>query len=404
MSSLLKNKQFILLWLSEVTVSLGFSIFFLSVSWFTVQVLNLPGALGIVMTAVSLPRVLTMILGGVLADRMQKSKLMFITNLGQAILMVVMVSLYLNDGLTLGVLLLISALFGFLDAFFYPAISSLVPYIVKSSDMQRANSVLQGSTELTFVIGPFLAGALLTIGDFTLTFSVSAILILIASILVFPPWIKDQKPNNQSALTFRNIFGDLKEGILYIKGSPIHRSGTLSISIVNLLLMGPIIMSIPIIVSSKNGTPFDLSMIEGGLAVGTFLASILFLLWNRQKKRGKLVFIALFCSFFFLFSFSQTENIWLLATFAGMSGLMMMMVHLPTVTMVQEVTEKDKLGRVMSLISMAANGLEPIAFSILSILVALSFSIHSLLAGVSIIGILASLLLYLKSKEFRGLN
>lgn len=404
MKQLLENRPFTFLWGSVITVSLGFSIFFLSVSWFTVQELKLPGALGLVLTAVSVPRVIMMVLGGVLADRMQKSKLMFVTNLGQAVLMGIMVTMYVTGTLTLVPLLVLSFVFGFLDAFFYPAMSSLVPHLVKGPQLQRANSLVQGSSELAFVFGPFIAGILLTIGDFTLAFSVAAILIVIAAILVFPPWIKDFIPEKQASLNLRSVHEDLLGGLRYIRKSPIHRSGTLSISIVNLLIIGPIILSIPIIVNSLNGTAFHLSIVEGGLAVGTFVASVAFVLWNFKRNRGKIVFGAMFSAFLFLLVFSQLQSIWLLSAFSALSGLMMMMVHLPTVTMIQEVTEKDKLGRVMSLISIAASGLEPIAFAALSILVAFSVSIHSLLAGVAVIGLFATVLLFWKSKEFRALQ
>ena len=95
--NLLQNTRFVFTWLSGMTLTLGFSIFFLSVSWLTIDVLKQPTLLGIIMTAVSLPRVVMMIFGGVFADRFQKSRLLFLTNLGQGILMVAVVALHLAD-------------------------------------------------------------------------------------------------------------------------------------------------------------------------------------------------------------------------------------------------------------------------------------------------------------------
>ncbi|MCT4799726.1 MFS transporter, partial [Exiguobacterium profundum] len=63
--------------------------------------------------------------------------------------------------------------------------------------------------------------------------------------------------------------------------------------------------------------------------------------------------------------------------------------------------DSDKIGRVMSIMSLAASGLEPIAFAILSVLVALSVPIQTLLLAFGIIGLVCGVLLYLRSETFR---
>lgn len=193
--SLFKNRSYLLVWVAGLCAMLGFSMFFLSISWFIVDVLQEPAVLGIVLMAMSVPRVIMMIYGGILADKMRKSLIMFVTNLLQAGIMVALIIMFLNGSLDVTSLIIIAFIFGFLDAFFFPAVSSMIPVIVEDAQLQRANSLFQGSTELMFIIGPLIAGVLLTIGDFTLTFSASAILILLSAILVFPPLLKDPKPD-----------------------------------------------------------------------------------------------------------------------------------------------------------------------------------------------------------------
>ncbi len=75
--AVLRNQRFVFMWLSGMTLTLGFAIFFLSVSWLTIDVLRQPALLGLILTAVSLPRVIMMVFGGVFADRFQKSRLLF---------------------------------------------------------------------------------------------------------------------------------------------------------------------------------------------------------------------------------------------------------------------------------------------------------------------------------------
>lgn len=396
---LLNNSRFMFTWLSGMTLTLGFSIFFLSVSWLTIDVLKQPAFLGIILTAVSLPRVVMMVFGGVFADRFQKSRLLCLTNIGQVVLMLIVVSLHFADAYSVTALLIISVLFGLLDGMSYPALSSLMPSIVSGQQLQRANSLFQGSLELMFVIGPFLAGILLTRGSFGLSFGTSAALIFLSAILIMPRLIQDNIPE-VAPLSPKDVLVDLKEGIRYVSQTPVLRSGTFAIAIVNLFVMGPLIMSIPILVGAAGGTAFDLSIIEGGLAVGTFGASFL-ILFLRTVHRGRFVFRALFLTLGAFFLYTQVQSIPLLAVAASMSGFMIMLVYLPTVTIMQEQSDSDKIGRVMSIMSLAASGLEPIAFAILSVLVALSVPIQTLLLAVGIIGLVCGVLLYLRSETFR---
>ncbi|WP_214798704.1 MULTISPECIES: MFS transporter [unclassified Exiguobacterium] len=396
---LLNNSRFIFTWLSGMTLTLGFSIFFLSVSWLTIDVLKQPALLGIILTAVSLPRVVMMVFGGVFADRFQKSRLLCLTNIGQGVLMLIVVSLHFADAYSVTALLIISVLFGLLDGMSYPALSSLIPSIVSGQQLQRANSLFQGSLELMFVIGPFLAGILLTWGSFGLSFGMSAVLIFLSAILIMPRLIQDNIPE-VAPLSAKDVLVDLKEGIRYVSQTPVLRSGTFAIAIVNLFVMGPLIMSIPILVGAVGGTAFDLSIIEGGLAVGTFVASFL-ILFLRTVHRGRFVFHALFLTLGAFFLYTQVQSIPLLAVAASMSGFMIMLVYLPTVTIMQEQSDSDKIGRVMSIMSLAASGLEPIAFAILSVLVALAVPIQTLLLAFGIIGLVCGVLLYLRSETFR---
>lgn len=397
--NLLHNPRFVFTWLSGMTLTLGFSIFFLSVSWLTIDVLQQPALLGIILTAVSLPRVVLMVFGGVFADRFQKSRLLFLTNLGQAALMLAVLSLHLLDLYSVAALIGISVIFGILDGMSYPALSSLIPSLVKQHELQRANSLFQGSLELMFVIGPFLAGLLLTWGGFGLSFGTAAGLIFLAALLIMPRLIQDRIPAAH-VMSLAHVIVDLKEGIRYVSHTPILRSGTLSIAIVNLFVMGPLIMSIPILVGERGGTAFDLSVIEGGLAVGTFVASFLVLLM-RSVHRGRFVFRALLLTIAAFLLYTQAQSIPMLALTAALSGFMLMLVYLPAVTLMQEHSDQDKIGRVMSIMALAASGLEPVAFAVLSVLVALAVPIQTLLITFGIIGLALSGLLFVRSQTFR---
>lgn len=400
--SLLSNRSFVFVLVAGLCAMLGFSMFFLSVSWFIVDVLREPAVLGVVLMSMSIPRVIMMIYGGVLADKVRKSLIMFVTNLLQVGVMSAMIVLFVNDWLGITSLITIAIAFGFLDAFFFPAVSSMIPVIVKDELLQQANSLFQGATELMFILGPLVAGGLLTVGDFTLTFSAAALLIFLSAVFVFPPLIQD--PKSAGAGVTNSALQDLKIGLNYVRRSTVHMTGTLSIVVINLFLLGPMLMSFPILVEALGGGPFELSLLEGGLSLGTFSASICIVSLNLRKKRGRFVFGSLLLCFVLFISFSQAEMFPLLVILAALTGFVGMFVYLPTVTIVQEHTDKDKLGRVMSIITLAASGFEPVAFGLISMIVAAAIPIQTVLAMLGTVGFMLSLLLVWKSKHFLKLD
>lgn len=398
-TSLLKNKTFVLVWLSGMTVMLGFSFFFMSVSWFVVDEMQQPAILGVVMMTIAIPRVTMMIYGGVLADKIQKSRIMFTTNALQVVVMIVLVVLVQQDALQTTSLIILAFVFGFLDAFFFPAASAMIPSIVPVHQLQQANSWYQGSTELMFIIGPVGAGLLLTFGGFAFAFSAAAGLIALSTILIYPPFLKDPVPEARSGR--HTAWMDLKEGLAYVRGSGIHRSGTMVIITINLLMIGPLLISIPMLISALGGAPWQLSLLEGGFSTGTFLLSVVLVTWSLKQRRGRWVLSALGVSFFLLLVFSQVEALPVLVIVITLMGGAGMLVYLPTITMIQEKTDNNKLGRVMSLVNFASSGFEPIAFALISFLVAASIPIQTVLMYTSVTGsVLTGLLLWL-SPEFR---
>src|SRR5699024_7712978 len=86
-TSIFKNKTFMLLLLAGIFAVTGFSMFLTTTSWYIIRTLDMPEMLGLVLIVVTVPRLVMMIYGGVLADNYKKSTIMFGTNIIQALLL-----------------------------------------------------------------------------------------------------------------------------------------------------------------------------------------------------------------------------------------------------------------------------------------------------------------------------
>nr|WP_255357586.1 MFS transporter [Fictibacillus sp. FJAT-27399] len=107
----------------------------MSETWFVIRALEAPSKLGIIMMLTSIPRVLLMSIGGVLADRMKRSHVIFISNLTRGLLVLGLVLLIMNDSMNLIFLGIFALCFGVLDAFYWPANQSMLPTIVEKEHM-----------------------------------------------------------------------------------------------------------------------------------------------------------------------------------------------------------------------------------------------------------------------------
>jgi predicted MFS family arabinose efflux permease len=159
-TSLLRQQPFLLLLLARAVSALGMSFGPLAV---TFGVLALPGASGstlsVVLAAQSVPMVLTVLVGGVLADRFSRRTMMVIADLMAGAAFTALATMFLTGTAPTIALVCAMAVAGTALALFYPALIGMVPEIVPAADLQKANATLRLATNTMSILGLALAGA-----------------------------------------------------------------------------------------------------------------------------------------------------------------------------------------------------------------------------------------------------
>ncbi|QXE01574.1 MFS transporter [Terribacillus sp. DMT04] len=402
MKQLLKNKQFVFVLQSELFSVLSFSMFMITISWYVVDVLHHPQYLGLIMAAASIPRMFTMLIGGVLADRIQKSKILFGTRLIHGLLIGILLVGHSQDALSIWLLLIVSFFIGCFDGLFFPALSSLVTTIVSQKQLQSANTLIHSSQELFFLIGPIAAGAILHYFSFSATFTVSIVAAIISACFVYPGFIKDKKPEKPEVkVTFMT---ELKEGYRYLRSSSIYISAISIIIIVNFFVFGPMFLSLPILAEQLGGNALDLSFLEAGFSVGSLSATALLLFISFRKNRGKMVLVFLLASVLSLGLFSQIPSLGWLIPVAALIGFFGFFTYIPTDVIIQEKTDPAMMGRVMSIVFLASTAFDPISQTLFSSLMTLGFSARFLLAVFASSGLILAIVVFAKAKKWRNMQ
>ncbi len=151
-------------------------------------VLTLPGgdasALGLVLLCAAIPRLLFFVVGGVLADRLDRARLMVAAEWLAAAAQLTAATLFVTGHVSVPALAALAAVNGVAVALFYPSLTGLVPQVADDRDLQSANALIRLSSHLASILGTVLGGALVAsvgpgwaLAVDALTYAVSAVLL-----------------------------------------------------------------------------------------------------------------------------------------------------------------------------------------------------------------------------------
>jgi len=173
-------------------------------------VLDLPGAtpstLGIVLTAQALPEVLFMLLGGVVADRFPRNRVMVLSDLVAGAAQIALGFLFITQQATLPLLVVLAALNGVATALFFPAITGLLPQVVAEHQLQPANGLLRLAMNVARIVGTALAGVMVYVvgSGPTLLVDGGTFLLSAAALIGVRVAVADREPSG--------VVADLREG------------------------------------------------------------------------------------------------------------------------------------------------------------------------------------------------
>jgi MFS family permease len=173
-----------------------------------------PSALGVVLAANSIPLVLFLLWGGVIADRLPRALVLRVGQVAIAVLQGSLALLVLTDVAEIWMMVVIEAFAGLTTALVFPAYAGLVPQLVPREELQQANALNAVLRNGFRVLGPALGGVLVvTVGPgWALAFDAATW--LLASLLLAPVRIPAAERTGRSS-----TWSDLREGWYLFTGT-----------------------------------------------------------------------------------------------------------------------------------------------------------------------------------------
>ncbi|AZQ45721.1 MFS transporter [Bacillus sp. GX] len=369
---LLKNTNFLFLWAATLFSSFALAFFTFSQTWYIAKTLNLEASLGVVFVALSVPRLIFMIIGGAVADKFPKKNIMFYSNIIRAILVATILTWFIVGDVTLYTFALFALFFGLADAFFWSADGSILPELVEKSRLTQANSLTQMTNQASVILGPVLGGILIKFTNYETIFSITILLLIVAAILVQK--IQFTMPEQEN--TDKGMFTSIKEGILYVKESPFLSTFLLCSAFLNLFLIGPMQVGFPLFVKNVlHGDSLQFSYLEASVGGGMAIGAVIVGLKNINRRRGLFCIIMMLLSGVFFLSINFSTVLWQ-ALLAGMFyGITIAMAIVPLMAMIQSTVKEEMMGRVMSLLMLSSMGFIPLSYAFTSIALAIGIPI-----------------------------
>jgi MFS family permease len=411
--SIWRQMNFVKFWSATVLSALGDSALFVLIAWFILDVTSSQAALGNTLMILTLPRLFFMLLGGVLADRISRKKILIASVLIRGVLLILL-ALFLggfHGGDVLWLVYPVAFLFGVVDAFFWPARGSSLPFVVKAHHLSQANSVVETSQQLSMVFGTVLASQLFHLSSYSWMFGAVSVFFLLSMFLLFFLRMNEQPDEMLNAETpeptpsgKKSALGEVWEGIRYVWSFRVLTLILFILLFANVLIMGPLNIGLPSLVKELgwDGKTFGYfeAAIGGGAICGGILTALL------KGFRGRLRIMSLFLVIMGL-SFAAAG---MMETFAFgfgvlfVTGMMFGMTNIPIMTYFQTVSEPHMLGRVMSLQSLMSMGLNPVSFALTSLLLEGGLVTSSATFYVGGIGVALIGPITLYFKEFRHME
>lgn len=184
--SVLRHRDFRLLFWGQTASNFGSNAVAVALAIYVTRRTGSPSDLGLILAAQTVPFVLLLLFGGVWADRLPRHRVMIASDLVRAAIHALLAALILAGSAQIWEIATIEAIFGVAWAFFQPAETGLMPQTVPEGEIQSARALMSISWNLSLVLGPAVATALvLTIGAGE-AFIVDALSFVVSALSLLP--------------------------------------------------------------------------------------------------------------------------------------------------------------------------------------------------------------------------
>lgn len=407
----LRHRDFRLFWAGNFLSNIGTWMQNIAQGWLVLQLTNSAFWLGVVGFSASIPILLFALIGGVIADHVNKRKLLMVTQSAMMIFAFAMAALAyfkVNGRPLINVkeIVFLALGTGIAMSLNTPSYQALVPRLVPRADLTNAIALNSAQFNMSRVIGPTLGGFAMALvgvaGNFFLNgLSFLAVLVALTRIRYIDPAVPNE--GRSWAPGEGHMRKKMKEGFAYVFRHPQMSSLVLLVAIGSLLAI-PYLTFVPYFARDVLGSDEPgLGLLMACSGAGAFLGAITIASLSHLRRRGVFVVRASSGLFAAIIAFTFSRNFYLSGLLLMVAGYCMIISVATINSLLQHLAEDHMRGRVMSIYSTAFLGLPPIGCLIAGSLARVIGAPYAI-AGMAILALMGSLGVYLGRQGLRELD
>src|SRR5205823_13038701 len=351
----LRSRNFRLLWTGQAVSLLGDTAFLVALGWRTFTLTGSARSLGYVLTLQGVGLLLTVLVGGALADRYDRRKMMLVSDFARFGLIGALTVIDGTGHLGLGILLGLAFAEGLATGFFTPALGGLVPLVVEEPRLGSANALIGMARQGSLLIGPSVAGLLYGFAGSTVVFGFNA-----SSYLVSFAFVWATRPRVPERAAAEGTLREIRAGFRYVAGVPWL---WVTISLFAFVLMAqwaPIQVLTPKLVR----THFHLGVGAYGvifsmLGAGMIVGAVSFAQLNPRRRRGLISYLIWIVNSLLVIVFALSPWYAVSVVAAFLRGICIGFGVTVWETMLMQLVPQHMLSRVVSLDWFGSLGLTP---------------------------------------------
>jgi len=344
-------RDFRLMWFGACTSSIGTWMQIVAQGWLIYRLSHSAFLLALDQFLGGIPIFLFSLIGGVVADRTERRKILLVSQYVQMASAGTLTLLVAMGWVHVWHILCLSFVSGLAQAFGGPAYQALIPTLVDREDMPNAIALNSIQFNMAVTIGPALAGQTLARFGETWCFGLNAISFL-APIISLSMIAARYLP----ATTTESMFGSLKQGIKFVRKQGSMEALTLLAFCMTALSM-PMRTYIPVFVKDIFGRgPETYGNLLSLMGVGSICGSLAVAGIGNMRNKGRFALTMLICLGAAISGFSLSKSLPLSYAMLLLVGASMMAVFATVTSLVQLITTNEMRGRVMSVYNCAFRG------------------------------------------------
>ncbi|MFT8312001.1 MAG: MFS transporter [Sporolactobacillus sp.] len=384
-----QSRAFRALWIGNTLSVFGSSITGIIIPILVYSLTQSTLAMGFVMTAYMLPNVIILPFAGIIVDKVNRAKLMRLTDIVRCSMAFTIMGMGLNGSLTIHLLSMFAIILGIMDGLFQPAFSAMRATVFTPEIRTSANALNQLSIQGMRLLGPALGGLIVTVWSAPIGFGIDGVTFLVSFTCLL--YLTKEGKIRKAALEAKktSFIHDCFGGIEIIKQNTWLWVTIMAFCFINICTTGITVIIIPWLMNVHHHFPsYVYGLVMSGQAIGAALAAFIFGMRKTWHHRGIIAYLGIALGGLAFIAMPFVYNIVLLIVLMIFEGLGSMAFGLIWETSLQDLVAPEAFGRVASIDMLGSFALIPVGYMFTG-------WFANVLGGVSAMLVLSSLTLLL---------